>query len=46
MTCSLLPGLALREAQTVARAASDNPTYLAGRERIYEGIRIAGLPEG
>jgi tetratricopeptide (TPR) repeat protein len=27
-------------------AASDNPTYLAGRERIYEGLRIAGLPEG
>jgi hypothetical protein len=24
---------------------SDNPTYLAGRERIYEGMRIAGLPE-
>lgn len=27
-------------------AASDNPTYLAGRERIYQGMRIAGLPEG
>jgi len=27
-------------------AATDNPTYLAGRERIYEGMRIAGLPEG
>jgi TolB-like protein/class 3 adenylate cyclase/Flp pilus assembly protein TadD len=27
-------------------AASDNPTYLAGRERIYEGMRIAGLPAG
>lgn len=26
-------------------AASDNPTYLAGRERIIEGMRIAGLPE-
>jgi TolB-like protein len=26
-------------------AASDNPTYLTGRERIYEGMRIAGLPE-
>jgi TolB-like protein/Tfp pilus assembly protein PilF len=25
--------------------ASDNSTYLAGRERIYEGMRIAGLPE-
>jgi Flp pilus assembly protein TadD len=27
-------------------AATDNPTYLAGRERIYQGMRIAGLPEG
>jgi len=26
--------------------ASDNPAYLAARERIYEGLRIAGLPEG
>ena len=26
--------------------ASDNPAYLAGRERICEGMRIAGLPEG
>jgi TolB-like protein len=26
-------------------AASDNPTYLAGRERIYHGMKIAGLPE-
>jgi len=24
-------------------AASDNPAYLAGRKRIYEGLRIAGL---
>ena len=27
-------------------ASSDNPTYLAGRERIYEGMRLAGVPEG
>jgi len=25
---------------------SDNPTYLAGRERFYEGMRMAGIPEG
>ena len=25
---------------------SDNPTYLAQRERIYEGMRMAGVPEG
>ena len=29
-----------------ANAPSDNPTYLAGRERIYEGMRMAGVPEG
>jgi hypothetical protein len=28
-----------------ANAASNNQTYLAGRERIYEGMRIAGVPE-
>jgi TolB-like protein/DNA-binding winged helix-turn-helix (wHTH) protein/Tfp pilus assembly protein PilF len=27
-------------------ATSDNPTYLAGRVRVYEGMSIAGLPEG
>jgi predicted ATPase len=27
-------------------ALSDNPTYLAQRERIYEGLRRAGVPEG
>ncbi|MDA9505293.1 adenylate cyclase [Bradyrhizobium sp. CCBAU 11386] len=27
-------------------AASDNPIYLAGRERIYEGMRNAALPNG
>jgi len=25
---------------------SDNPTFLAGRERMYEGLRLAGIPEG
>jgi hypothetical protein len=24
---------------------SDHPIYLAGRERIYEGMRLAGVPE-
>jgi TolB-like protein len=27
-------------------AVSDNPTYLAKRERILEGMRMAGVPEG
>ena len=26
--------------------SSNDPTYLAGRERIYEGMCIAGVPEG
>ena len=25
---------------------SDNPTYVAWRERMYEGMRMAGVPEG
>jgi TolB-like protein len=43
-------GLVLDPGFTIARfrtsAASDNPTYLARRERIYEGMRQAGVPEG
>jgi hypothetical protein len=27
-------------------ASSDNSTYLSGRERMYEGMRMAGVPEG
>jgi TolB-like protein len=29
-----------------AGAASDNPVYLAQREHFYEGLRLAGVPEG
>jgi TolB-like protein/class 3 adenylate cyclase len=43
-------GLELNPTFTIARlrssAFSDNPVYLAGRERVYEGMRRAGLPEG
>jgi TolB-like protein len=43
-------GLALDPAFTIRRyraaISSDNPIFLAGRERIYEGMRIAGVPEG
>jgi TolB-like protein len=28
-----------------AEAVSDNPVYLAQRERLYEGLRLAGAPE-
>jgi TolB-like protein/class 3 adenylate cyclase len=42
-------GLALEPGFTVGRfsagARSDHPVYLAGRERIYEGMRRAGIPE-
>ena len=35
---------------TIARfregAASDNPMYLAQREHLYRGLRLAGVPEG
>lgn len=43
-------GLALQPSFTIRRfranAPTDNPTYVAGRERVYEGMRIAGVPEG
>jgi TolB-like protein/class 3 adenylate cyclase/Flp pilus assembly protein TadD len=43
-------GLERNPGFTIARfrsqTFSDNPVYLAGRERICEGLRKAGLPEG
>jgi tetratricopeptide (TPR) repeat protein len=43
-------GLALDPRFTVRRyrnaATSDDPTYLAERERVYEGMRLAGVPQG
>ncbi len=43
-------GLALNPGFTIRRfrlgASSDNPAYLAGLERICEGLRLAGVPEG
>jgi TolB-like protein/class 3 adenylate cyclase len=42
-------GLALDRSFTIRRyrinAKGDNPTYLAKRERFYEGMRMAGVPE-
>jgi TolB-like protein/class 3 adenylate cyclase len=42
-------GLALNPGFTINRfrsgTPSDNPTFLAGRERIYKGMRMAGVPE-
>jgi tetratricopeptide (TPR) repeat protein len=43
-------GIELNPGFTIARLRSstfsDHPVYLAGRERIYEGMRMAGVPEG
>lgn len=44
-------GLALNSGFTIRRfllaaQQSDNPAYLAGFERVCEGLRLAGVPEG
>jgi tetratricopeptide (TPR) repeat protein len=43
-------GLALNPSFSIRRyrtyIPSNNPVYLAGRERVYEGMRLAGVPEG
>ena len=43
-------GLALDPGFTLKRygalVESDNPVYLAHRERVAEGMRVAGVPEG
>jgi TolB-like protein len=41
---ALLPGFTISRYR--ASAACDHPAYLAGRERTYEGLRKAGVPEG
>jgi len=38
------PGFTIR--RMCASKSSDNPTYLIGQERICEGMRLAGVPEG
>jgi tetratricopeptide (TPR) repeat protein len=47
---ALKAGIALDPTFTIRRfragASSDNPTYLAEREHVYEGMRKAGVPEG
>ena len=43
-------GLALNPSFTIRRhrtnTPSNHPVYLAGRERVYEALRLAGVPEG
>ena len=41
---ALIPGYTIRRLR--AHKFSDNPTYVAGRERFCEGLRLAGVPEG
>jgi tetratricopeptide (TPR) repeat protein len=41
---SLDPDFTLRRFR--ADLPSDNSIYVAGRERIYEGMRLAGVPQG
>ncbi len=41
---ALDPGFTIRRFRAIE--LSDHPAYLAGRERIYEGMRLAGVPEG
>jgi TolB-like protein/class 3 adenylate cyclase len=41
---ALNPGFTIRRLR--AAAHSDNPEFLAGRERQYKGMRLAGIPEG
>jgi hypothetical protein len=47
---SVEAGLSFDPGFTIARARANplslNPTYLKQRERFYEGLRIAGAPEG
>jgi TolB-like protein/class 3 adenylate cyclase len=42
--CALNPGFTIHTYRS--SALSDNPTYLAGREHVCEGLRLAGIPEG
>jgi TolB-like protein/Flp pilus assembly protein TadD len=43
-------GLTINPTYTIngfrAGSSSDNPTFLAQRERIYKGMQMAGVPEG
>ena len=40
----LNPGFTIRRVR--AQLPTDNPIYLVGRARLYEGLRLAGVPEG
>jgi hypothetical protein len=40
------PRFTIRRYRDVTYSNSDNPTYRAGRDRLIEGMRLAGAPEG
>ena len=43
---ALDPRFTIRRYRDVTYANSDDPAYRAGRERLIEGMRLAGVPEG
>jgi hypothetical protein len=43
---ALDPSFTIRRFREATNARTDNPTYRAGRERVIEGMRMAGVPEG
>ena len=42
---ALNPAFVISRAHAGRKAMSDDPTYLAGLERIFDGLRKAGVPE-
>jgi tetratricopeptide (TPR) repeat protein len=43
---ALDPSFTIRRFRDASNAHSDNPTFLAERDRAIEGMRLAGVPEG
>ena len=43
---ALHPSFTIRRYRDGTNARSDNPAFLAGRDRAIEGMRLAGVPEG
>ena len=42
---ALNPAFSISRARALWTAMSDDPTYLAQLERLYDGLRKAGVPE-
>jgi TolB-like protein len=43
---ALDPSFTIRRYRDATNSFSDNPAFLAGRERTMKGMRLAGVPEG